>query len=135
MCYICWRNLTNEKTRIPPIPPSRTKPMTPHRSPGSNDHNYRTSKVIPPTDTIPDAIRNHHYLPNHNTMVTGRHTRGNLPGNSHTKSNPGTTMGDNPIHRVRSTILLLLLLSILPQKTSTNCRNWYTMTPNRNYTI
>ena len=58
-------------------------------------------------------IRNQssYYCTNHNSMMTRHNPRRNLPRITHKNSNKGVAIGNNFIHRLRSPILRIILLS------------------------
>jgi hypothetical protein len=66
--------------------------------------------------------RSNHYRINYNPVMTWRNPGGDLPRITHKDSNNRPTMRNNPIYCIRSLILRLILLSILPYKSITN--NW-----------
>jgi hypothetical protein len=77
---------------------------------------------------------NYHSI-NHNPMMTGRNSGRYLSRGAHKDSNKRPTMRNNPIYRIRSIILCIILLSILPYKPITNNRIRVHMTTHRHSTI
>lgn len=109
--------------------------MTTHRGHWSNSNTNRDNQMISPVRQQTPGNRNNHHHLNHNPMMTRHHSGRNLPRNTHENSYKGATMRHNPIHRLRSPILCIILLSILPQKIITNNRNRINMTTYRNSTL
>lgn len=103
------------------IPHSKSKPVTPHRSPISPTINIRTNNISlqlsPPTDTW--FIRQHI---NHISMMMRHCTRKHLPRTSHTHRPKRLTIWNNLIYSLRSRLLHRLFLSLLPFKPRLNPR-------------
>lgn len=113
------------------IPFSRNKSMT------TNSLNRRPfsyhwpNKMIPPTHH--NWPINCHY-PNYciyNPMMTRCNSGKNLHRTSHLLRNKRPSMRYNPIYHFRSSILLCILLSILPQKPIPHTRTRMLLTPSR----
>jgi hypothetical protein len=72
---------------------------------------------------------------NRQAMMTGRNPRRDIPKSTYKNSNKRSTMRDNLIYCIRSFILCIILLGILPHTIITN--NWarINLTTHRNSTI
>lgn len=97
--------------------------------------NNRTCSLISRLRAQTFNFRNHPNHSNNNPMMTRRIARRNSPGPPLVTSSKRTKIWNNPIHFVRSNILLRILLRILSQKPSPHTTNLLHMTPTRNSTI
>lgn len=66
-------------------------------------------------------------------MVTRHRTRRHIPRTSHTPCPKRVTIWYNPLHHIRSILLLRLFLSFLPLKSSPNPWDWGLLASSRNY--
>ena len=66
--------------------------------------------------------RSNYYRTNYNSVMTRRNPRRNISRITHKDSNKRATMRNNSIYSLRSLILCVIFLGILPCKTITN--NW-----------
>ena len=88
--------------------------------------------MIPRPRNIKIPHLNLNYRSHNTSMMTRCNPRSHIPRPPHVIRSKRPTMRHNPIHYIRSPILLRILLSILPQKPRPNTRNWMCLTPNRN---
>jgi len=91
--------------------------------------------MIPPIRRQITRNRSNHYCTNYNSMMTRRNPGRNISRITHKDSNKRTTMRNNSIHCLRSLMLRIIFLGILPYKTIINNRTRVNLTTHKNSTI
>jgi len=91
--------------------------------------------MIPPIRRQISRNRSNYYCTNKNSMMTRRKPGWHISRVTHKDSNKRITMRNNSIHCLRSLILRIIFLGILPYKTITNNRTRVNLTTHRNSTI
>lgn len=116
----------------PCISHSKSKSLTPYRSPFSPTTNIRLSNMISLQLNFPPLFRPAYQYTNHVPMMTRYRTRKHLSRTPHAHRTERPTIRNDPVHRIRSLLLYRLLLSLLPLKPSPNPRTRRMLTTHRN---